>query len=162
MCNSKAFGALFGILFLFSACKSEPKSALKTEAITFTKEGELQVFAMPGDSLRTTFAIDIAESVYETLTGVMYRESMRNEEAMLFIFPDVAVHSFYMKNTQFPLDILFIDEGMTIVSMQENTEPYNEAGLSSVEPIKYVLEINGGLSAQLGLAIGDRVSFKRQ
>ena len=44
---------------------------------------------------------------------------------MLFIFPDVAIHSFYMKNTQFPLDIIYIDENLRIASFQENAKPFN-------------------------------------
>jgi hypothetical protein len=80
---------------------------------------------------------------------------------MLFIFPDVAMHSFYMKNTEFPLDIIFIGENLKIASIQKNAQPYNEIGLSSKVPVKYVLEVNGGLSDAWSLEIGDRISFIR-
>ena len=80
---------------------------------------------------------------------------------MLFIFPDVNPRSFYMKNTEFPLDIIYIDEGQKIVSFQKDAQPYNESSLPSNAPAKYVLEINAGLSEQLGLQVGDSISFSR-
>jgi len=80
---------------------------------------------------------------------------------MLFIFPDVAMHSFYMKNTEIPLDLIFIDENFKIVSFQKEAKPYDETSLSSQVPIKYVLEINAGLADQWGLVIGDRITYER-
>ena len=67
-----------------------------------------------------------------------------------------------MKNTEFPLDIIYLKENLKIASFQENAQPLNEDGLSSQVPIKYVLEINAGLSQELGLSIGDSISFSRK
>lgn len=145
-------------LFIFG-CKERTTRAIKTEKIAFTKEGELQIFK--ANSLLVNLDIEIAETDYETQTGLMYRESMAEKQGMLFIFPDVAMHSFYMKNTEFPLDIIFIDEDLEIASFQENAQPLDEAGLSSQVPIKYVLEVNAGLSEKWLLEVGDRISFTR-
>lgn len=153
--------ALSILLMLFLSCKEEQKKNITVQDIEFTNEGTLAIFEKGTDSLKTDFDIEFAESEYETQTGLMYRKGMVNSQAMLFVFPEEAIHSFYMKNTQFSLDILYIDEDQKIVSMQENTEPYNEAGLSSKVPVKYVLEINGGQAQNLGIGIGDSVSFNR-
>ncbi|WP_431130376.1 DUF192 domain-containing protein, partial [Flagellimonas flava] len=59
----------------------------------------------------------------------MYRESMEQKQRMLFIFPDVTHHCFYMKNTQFPLDIIYIEENLKIASFQKNALPCDECGL---------------------------------
>lgn len=66
-----------------------------------------------------------------------------------------------MKNTEIPLDIIYIDEDFKIASFQENAEPFNEKGLSSQVPIKYVLELNAGLAEKLLLEIKDSISFKK-
>ena len=50
---------------------------------------------------------------------------------------------------------------MNIVSFQENAEPFNENGLSSRVPVKYVLEVNAGLVKEWSLAIGDQIAFER-
>ena len=97
----------------WSSClllKEASKKVVTTAPITFTKEGILSVFKQETDSLLIQLDIEIAETAYETQTGLMYRNSMEDGQGMLFIFPDVAYHSFYMKNTKFPLDIIYIDE----------------------------------------------------
>ena len=141
------------------SCKEKSATSIKTEKVGFTKEGELQIFQQ--DSLRITLDIEIAASDYEVQTGLMYRESMGERQGMLFVFPDVAMHSFYMKNTEFPLDILFIDEQQKIASITENAQPLDETGLSSQVPVKYVLEINAGLSQQWGLKVGDSIAYTK-
>lgn len=157
--NSLSFLAV--LLFLFS-CKEEAKKTIKTEEVSFTKEGTLQIFKQQTDSLIIDLNIEIAESDYETQTGLMYRKGMEQNQAMLFIFPDVAVHSFYMKNTEFALDIIYIDEKLQIASFQENAEPFNQSGLSSQVPIKYVLEVNAGLAEKWLLEIGDRITYIKE
>ncbi len=151
---------IFGCLIFSASCKKKTTSeSIRTESIAFNKEGELQIYKK--DSLVITLDVEFAETDYEVQTGLMYRNSMEDKQSMLFIFPDVAMHSFYMKNTEFPLDILFIDENKKIASFQKNAQPLNESSLSSIVPVKYVLEINAGLSDQWNLSEGDSISFKR-
>ena len=145
-----------------TGCKEEPKKAITTEPITFTKEGELEIYRGATDSLITRLDIEIAETDYEIQTGLMYREKMETSQAMLFVFPDVAFHSFYMKNTLIPLDIIFVDEGLIIVNIKQNASPLDESGIPSGLPVKYVLEVNAGLSESWGLEPGDRIGFTRQ
>ncbi len=113
------------------------------------------------DSLLVSLDIEFAETEYEVQTGLMYRDQMKEKQGMLFIFPDVRVHSFYMKNTEIPLDIIFIDENLTIASFQENAKPFDETGLSSLVPIQYVLEVNAGLAEKWNLEVGDKISYNR-
>lgn len=155
----KVMALLF--LCLMASCKTEQKNALKTENIAFTKEGELTITQTGSTSVLAQLDIEIAESEYETQTGLMYRTSMEQNQGMLFVFPDVTVHSFYMKNTEFPLDIIYIDENLKIASFQKNAKPYDESGLSSQVPVKYVLEVNAGLSDLWGLQIGDVVTYSK-
>ncbi|MEJ2113185.1 MAG: DUF192 domain-containing protein, partial [Flavobacteriaceae bacterium] len=67
--------------------------------------------------------------------------------------------SFYMKNTQFPLDIIFINGNHKIVSFQENAKPFNEASLTSGYPAKYVLELNSGMVNEWAIKVGDSISY---
>ncbi len=147
---------------VLSACEDEPKKAISTEPITFTKEGELEIYRGGSDTLLTQLNIEIAESDYEIQTGLMYREKMETNQAMLFIFPDVAYHSFYMKNTLIPLDIIFVDEGLNIVNIKQNASPLDESGIPSGMPVQYVLEVNAGLTESWGVELGDRIVFTRQ
>ncbi len=157
----KSFILVLMSFFVFLSCKTEAKREIKTETISFKKEGDLSILKVETDSIISNFDIEIAETEYETQTGLMYRSSMEENQAMLFIFPEEAMHSFYMKNTEFPLDIIYIDGNQKIASFQKNAQPYDESGLTSKVPIKYVLEVNAGLSDQMGLQVGDSISFTR-
>ncbi|WP_086476280.1 MULTISPECIES: DUF192 domain-containing protein [Arenibacter] len=153
--------AILAIFTLLVSCKEKEKAIIKTTKIEFKKEGSLEIIQQETDSVLVTLDIEIAESEYETATGLMYRESMEANQAMLFVFEDVAMRSFYMKNTAIPLDILYIDEDLKIVSFQKNARPFDETGLSSQFPAKYVLEINAGKSDEWGLKVGDHIKYHK-
>ena len=145
-----------------SGCKEDAKKAIATEPITFTKEGELEIYRAKTDSLIAKLDIEIAETDYEIQTGLMYRENMEKNQGMLFVFPDMSYHSFYMKNTLFPLDLVFIDDQLKVATIKQDAKPLDESGISSEVPVQYVLEVNAGLAAVWGLEAGDRIVYKTQ
>lgn len=153
---------ILAILIVIWSCKEDAKKTISTQPVDFTHEGDLSIYKESSDTLITKFNIEFAQTEYETQTGLMYRKSMAKNQAMLFIFPDEAMHSFYMKNTEFSLDLLYIDAHMKLASTQENAQPLNEGGLSSKVPVQYILEINGGLAQELGITVGDSISFSRK
>ncbi len=150
---------LFGSFILIVSCKEDGKRVIKTETVTFTKEGILTIYKSQTDSVLVSMDIEIAETDYETETGLMYRKNMGENQGMLFIFPDIRQHFFHMKNTEFGLDIIFLDENLKIASFQENAKPFDEKLLPSQVPVKYALEINAGLSEKWLLEVGDSVEF---
>ena len=89
--------------------------------------------------------------------GLMFRESLGDREAMLFAYPDSAVRTFWMKNTLIPLDLLFIDEAGTVrkisyaVPCGEDPCEFYGSGV----PARYVLEVRGNLTGELGIREGD-------
>lgn len=153
------FCFILGIVILHS-CKDIPEKSIQTETIAFTKEGELTLFK--ADSVIGQLNIEIADNDYETETGLMYRKGMEDNQGMLFVFNEEAMHSFYMKNTEFPLDLIFIKSDMSVASVQENAVAFNENSLSSKVPVQYVLEVNAGLVEKWGLAVGDSIFYRAQ
>lgn len=148
-------------VFIIS-CKEDKKHSNVTKVeIKFKKEGELSLFKASNDSLINTLSIEIADDEYQTQTGLMYRNSMEDNQGMLFIFPDSQYRYFYMRNTEIPLDIIYIDQNKSIISIQKNAKPHDETSLASEGPAKYVLEINGGLSTQWNLEKGDKIEFSK-
>lgn len=147
-----------GFCVLTISCKNNKKEIEPIE-ISFTKEGELQLFKAASDSLVATLDIEIADTDYDVQTGLMYRNSMKKNQGMLFVFPSMQERSFYMKNTRIPLDIIYLDNNKYIVSFQENAQPLNEASLPSKVPAMYVLEVNAGLAQKWLLEVGDKMEF---
>lgn len=145
----------------FYACKGEASKVIKTAPVTFNKEGELRIFRVGTDSILAQLDIEIADTDYETQTGLMYRDELGIQQGMLFVFPEEAMHSFYMKNTKIPLDLIFIDRNLRVASIRENAQPLNETGLSSQLPVQYVLEVNAGLAGRWGIQAGDSISYSQ-
>lgn len=159
--NVSLYFLLIGGIFSFS-CKEKPeKNNIRQTQISFKKEGELKLFHQKTDSIVKQLDIEIADSEYERETGLMYRQSMRDSQGMLFVFQDYNPRWFYMKNTQIALDIIYLDKDQKIVSFQKNAQPMNETSLPSNKPAMYVLEVNAGLSDQWGLKVGDSISYIR-
>ena len=154
-------GSLLCLLVTFGCKDNKSSTPVTTAEVAFTKQGELKLVQKETDSIIQTLDIEIADTEYKTQTGLMYRSSMEDHQAMLFVFPDSQVRSFYMKNTQIPLDIIYINSNKEIVSFQKNARPFDESPLPSSVPSQYVLEINAGLSDEWGLEKGDRIEFTR-
>lgn len=155
--NYLTFCLLSTLLF---SCGDEPKaSKIETSEIEFKKEGELYLLKS-GDSIQK-LDIEIAENQYEHETGLMYRQSMKETQGMLFIYPEEALRSFYMKNTYIPLDIIFYSKDSSVVSFKENAQALDETSLPSDKPAKFILELNAGKIKEWNIEAGDRMDFKR-
>jgi uncharacterized membrane protein (UPF0127 family) len=104
------------------------------------------------------FQVEIADDPRERAVGLMFRREMPADAGMLFDFMEEQPASFWMRNTYIPLDMLFIRADGTIDSIGERTTPLSEKSVPSKGPVRFVLEINGGLSDRLGIEAGDRVT----
>ncbi len=154
------FNTLILAAFLLTlSCQDNKHTNIKPTEISFKKEGELTLSKKDTDSVIAILDIEIAKTEYETQTGLMYRSKMKPNRGMLFIFEDSKPRYFYMKNTQIPLDIIYLDENKAVVSIQKNAQPLNENSLPSNSPAKYVLEVNAGLSDKWQLTLGDNIEF---
>jgi uncharacterized membrane protein (UPF0127 family) len=65
-----------------------------------------------------------------------------------------------MRNTYVPLDMIFIEPGMTVLGVVENTKPLSDDHCSVPGDSQYVLEVNAGFARRYGLTTGTRVHFE--
>ena len=93
--------------------------------------------------------------------GLMFRKSMPQDRGMLFVFDKEAVYNFWMKNTRFPLDIIWIDQTKKIVDIYEYALPCKDVCKTIVPQAAalYVLEVNAGFTKRHGINISDSLSF---
>lgn len=108
------------------------------------------------------FIVEIAADEATRAQGLMFRDEMADDRGMFFIFPGQRPRSFWMKNTRIPLDIIYLDRDLRVVSISADTPPCRSRSgrcpnYPSAGPAQYVLEINAGRAAELGLARGDRI-----
>lgn len=108
----------------------------------------------------TCFDVELAKTTVQIERGLMYRKELDRNMGMLFIFEKEDIYPFWMKNTLIPLDIIWIDVNGKVVYISQNAEPCKDLTCPLITPsgkAKYVLEINGGISKEFGLTVGDAV-----
>jgi uncharacterized membrane protein (UPF0127 family) len=110
-----------------------------------------------GDFGTISFRTELALTPTEHAQGLMFVPEMARLASMLFVFSDDRERGFWMRNTLIPLDMLFIDATGRVIRIHENAVPGDETTIRSGAPARAVLEINGGLSSEIGLAEGDEI-----
>jgi hypothetical protein len=106
------------------------------------------------------FIAEVARTPDEQSRGMMFRESIAPDRAMIFPYDPPQETAFWMENTMIPLDMIFIRADGTIARIV-TAEPLSRELVPSGEPVSAVLEIGGGRAAQLGIKPGDEVSWPR-
>ncbi len=129
------------------------------EDIVFNKDAE--AFIYKNDSILQKIDVQFAQTEEQRAVGLMYRSTMEENQGMWFIFEEEAPRTFYMRNTEIPLDIIYLNKDKKVVSIAKNARPYDETSLPSEKPAMYVLEINGGLADKWGIDKGDRVEISK-
>jgi uncharacterized membrane protein (UPF0127 family) len=104
-----------------------------------------------------TFEVELAITPEQRRQGLMFRESLDADQGMLFDFGDTGPVTMWMRNTLISLDMLFIDAAGRIARIVADTEPLSDATIGSGGPVRAVLELPAGTSAELGIAVGDHV-----
>ena len=143
----RSFIALLAVCMLLVACtRSEPQTGLPTSKLVIdTQHGPV------------AFTVEVASDSASQEKGLMYRKTLATDAGMLFDFHRPGPVAFWMKNTPLSLDMLFIKADGTVSTIATNTIPYSENAIPSSEPVRAVLEINGGRTVALGIQPGDKV-----
>src|SRR3954471_17019357 len=94
--------------------------------------------------------VEIAATPDSTQRGLMWRRELAAGKGMLFVFEGEEDHSFWMKNTLIPLDMIFIRADLVVAGVVENAQPRTLTGRSVGRPSHYVLEVPGGWAARAG------------
>ncbi|MDQ0457247.1 DUF192 domain-containing protein [Rhizobium paknamense] len=106
---------------------------------------------------RHVLQLEYALSASERAQGLMNRKTLPPDHGMIFDFGESREVMMWMKNTPLPLDMLFIDEKGVIRHIAANTTPFSEDIIPSSGSVRYVIELNGGRAAALGIQPGSRV-----
>ena len=107
------------------------------------------------------FTVEVARTPEEQSHGLMDRQSLAPDRGMIFPYAPAQPVAFWMKNTYIPLDMIFVSPGGRILRIEPNTVPLSLEPVGSGDAVEAVLEIAGGRSAELRIAAGDLVAWKR-
>src|SRR5690606_9676069 len=109
------------------------------------------------------YSVEIADDDAERARGLMFRDAMPADHGMLFVHEREEPQAYWMKNTRIPLDILYFDNERRLVSQRRDVPPCTLGdrcpSYPSNAPARYVLELNAGQAARLGLRDGAVMTF---
>nr|WP_298889957.1 DUF192 domain-containing protein [uncultured Acinetobacter sp.] len=104
------------------------------------------------------FYAELATTPNKQRQGLMFLQSMADDQAMLFIYPKPHQVGFWMRNTLIPLDMLFFDDRGELLEIKQNLPPCKTQHcpiyVAKNSNIKYVLEVNAGQSQLLDIQVG--------
>ena len=105
---------------------------------------------------------ELAVTDKERQEGLMFRDKINWDQGMLFVFKREGIHSFWMKNMRFPIDILWLDSDKRIVHFETNIPPCPDdpcPSYSSSDPALFVLELKAGSVDKHQLKLYDKIEF---
>jgi uncharacterized membrane protein (UPF0127 family) len=109
------------------------------------------------------YRVEIADEPGERARGLMFRDALADGSGMLFIHDREERQSYWMKNTRIALDILYFDGSRRLVTQRRDVPPCTQGdscpSYPSRGPALYVLELNAGEAARLGLQDGTVITF---
>ena len=157
--------ALFALVSLLALAACSPQT-------TASQDGKQQTGTVPEldgafgfDSLvivndlgeELTFDIYVATDDDQRRRGLMFVRAMPERTGMLFVYDSNDYRSMWMKNTYIPLDMVFARSDGSVSSVIRKTVPHTLTSNASVEPVSYVLELNGGVARKLGIGTRSRL-----
>ena len=135
--------ALVLALAFVLSCSREPV------AIVHTARGPVRI------------SLEVVADDASRMRGLMYRSELADGHGMLFVFDQEQEHSFWMKNTVIPLDMIFIAADRRIVGIHSNAVPLDLTPISVGHPSKWVLEVAGGYTTRSAITPGNEIEFER-
>lgn len=94
--------------------------------------------------------------------GLMYRPSLPEDRALLFVFGELDFHGIWMKNCRFPIDIVWLDEDRKVVHVEPRVPPCKKEPCATYSPMRraaYVVEMNAGAARREKIVLGAALGF---
>lgn len=102
-------------------------------------------------------SVEVAATSQDRSTGLMHRRMLPEDWGMLFVFPDVAYHGMWMRNTLIPLSVAFLDDKGVIINIRD-MKPQTEETHAASNPARYALEVNAGWFRKHGIGPGAKIT----
>jgi uncharacterized membrane protein (UPF0127 family) len=109
---------------------------------------------------KAVIRLEVANTAWKKMKGLMHRESLAADAGMLFGFRFIRRPSFWMKNTLIPLDLIVVAADGTIREIRENLAPRSTDRITPDSDCRYIIEVNGGFCRAHGVVAGDAVILK--
>lgn len=147
------------VFFLFFFFKKENNLQSKPEVLSLEENyfsKDIKFVKIVGKTIK----VDVVSNEKSRAQGLSNKKELKEYEGMLFVFDYEDKHSFWMKEMNFPIDIIWIDKYFKVVDIKKNAHPLSfPDSFSPKKEALYVLEILAGFSEKNNLKDGDLVEF---
>lgn len=110
-----------------------------------------------------TLVVEVVDTPESREQGLSGRTGIEFNDGMLFTFPSAGRFGFWMKDMQFPIDIIWINKEGVIVHIVENAKPEDyPAKYVNAPEASYVLEIKANQARVYGMYLGVKLSISGQ
>lgn len=117
------------------------------------KEGEVKIG-------KNSLLVYIADDKCKKDLGLSGKETLDNEEGMMFIFEKLGKYPFWMKDMKFSIDILWINDNFKVVGIEKNVSPKSyPKTYGNNYPALYVLETQNGYLEKNNIKLGQKINF---
>ncbi len=156
--KSSKFLWITGILGTFCILCALFLSFCKVPTSTMSDIKKVSFISIGQGTASTTIIADVADTQVLQERGLGGRDSMAENQGMLFVFNVSRPYSFWMKDMLIPIDMIWLDKDLKIVYIKTNVSPstYPES-FAPKTPALYVLEVASGFSARHNLKLGDSI-----
>ena len=102
--------------------------------------------------------VHVADTPEERMQGLSGTPSLGEFEALIFVFDDLDRHGIWMKDMNYPIDIIWVSDGLQVIHIEHDVSPdtypksFRPAG-----PARYVIETSAGLTKNANIQVGDVV-----
>jgi uncharacterized membrane protein (UPF0127 family) len=140
---------IFSLYFAFKQKPAQPQVVSKTSYTT-----PIHIKGIP-------LFVSIADTDPERIQGLSGTEPLKDTEGMLFVFDKLDTYVFWMKDMNYPLDIIWLDNEMRVIHIEKNLAPDTYPKTYTAEsPARYVLETKAGFSDANAIAVGDILTLE--
>lgn len=145
---------LGAVLYETDVLNVNTRNTNENESILQSKSYVLKV----GD---ISIRVDIANTPLLREQGLSGRQALPEDQGMYFVFDHPDFYQFWMKEMNFPIDIIWVSETMRIIDVTKDAPPSSfPKTFTSNAPAQYVLEVNAGFVERHGVNIGDQVEIQ--
>ncbi|MAF59054.1 DUF192 domain-containing protein [Ponticaulis sp.] len=141
-------------LLLISSLLVMAPVAFAQSAAIFMPEGPLTIETQSGP---VTITAEVADEPDEIATGLMFRENIAEDRGMIFDFGTPREPNMWMRNVEFPIDMVFMDAEGTVLAIVAHAQAHSERHINPGFPVKGVLELADGQANAFGIRPGDQI-----
>lgn len=151
-----SIATVFAVLILWYGYNCFSQKVCNVEFMDRLVRHDLTIVAPHG-----AIVAEVADTKASRELGLSGRNGLRNNEGMLFVFESLGRYGFWMKDMNFPIDMLWINQNGIVVKSESNLSPssYPNTFINDA-PAMYVLELGAGRAEEYGIFLGSKLKIE--